>query len=335
MPSLDRVSLLIVTWDGDALLKRCLESLVSTYGRLPQTVVVDNANLESTRCLAAAYDNLEYIPSPSNLGFAGGNNLGFPKCRGEYVVLLNNDTESTGDALSELVSFMDAQRQVGAVQGRLVCGDDRRRLDYCGLQLTPIGQTAAPGLGASVDDARFNRPYSVLSGSGAFLMVRRSAVEALGGKLFRDEFKSYYEDVDLGLRLWMCSYEVWYCPTTPVVHFGSQTSKRFATTSIAEQGYCNRWYSLLMSYRLLGLLYLGPQLALLFWGHALWAALRGNLDPLRVQLRVLRKVFASRKRICEERKRFLPLRKLSDGQVLRKLIVHQPWSYYGKLIDIP
>ena len=329
---IDRLSLLIVTWDGDVLLKGCLDSLRATYGRLPQTVVVDNANLGSTRCLVSGYANLEYVASPSNLGFAGGNNLGFPKCRGEYVVLLNNDTEFTGDALTELVSFMDEHRHVGAVQGRVVCGDDRRRLDYCGLQLTPIGQTAAPGLGASIDDERFKRPYSVFSGSGAFLMVRRSAIEALGGKLFRDEFKSYYEDVDLGQRLWMCGYEVWYCPTIPVVHFGSQTSKRFASTAIAEQGYCNRWYSLLMSYHGLGILYLGPQLMMLFFGHALFALLRGNIDPLRVQFRVLRKVFANRKLILEERRRFLPLRKLSDWRVLRKLIVRQPWSYYRELI---
>jgi len=334
MCDIDRFSLLVVTWDGDLLLKGCLDSVVAVYNRLPPTVVVDNAKSPTTESLVAGYDGVDYVAAPTNLGFAGGNNLGFDRCRGEYVILLNNDTEFTGDSLTELVDFMDANPQVGAAQGRIVCGDDRRRLDYCGLQLTPIGQTAAPGLGLSVDDERFARPYSVFAASGAFLMVRRAAIAAMGGKLFRDEFKSYYEDVDLGQRLWMCGYEVWYCPTVPVVHFGSKTSRRFSSASIAEQGYCNRWYSLLMSYRLPGLAYLVPQLALLFFGHALMSALRGDSVPLKTQLRAVRRVFGNRQAILAERRRFLPLRRISDWQLLRRLVVRQPWSYYLGLIGV-
>lgn len=333
MTSPERVSLLIVTWDGDALLKGCLDSLVSVYGELPQTVVVDNADLESTRRLTTGYANVTYLAAASNLGFAGGNNLGFPHCRGEYVVLLNNDTEFTADSLTELVRFMDARPRTGAVQGRIVCGDDPSQLDYCGLQLTPIGQTAAPGLGASVEDERFSRPYPVFSGSGAFLMVRRSAVAAMGDLLFRSEFRSYYEDVDLGQRLWMCGYEVWYCPTAPVIHFGSKTSRRFSASAVAEQGLCNRWYSLFMSYRTLGLVYFAPILFLLMTCHSLVKLLCGKGGPLAAQVRVLRKVFANRKAIRAERRRFLPLRTVSDWKFLRRVVRSQPWSYYLRLIS--
>lgn len=71
---LDRISIVIVTWNGDNLLKDCLDSLIKIYGTLPETIVVDNADLVSTAALVGSYVNAKYVPLPENLGFAGGNN---------------------------------------------------------------------------------------------------------------------------------------------------------------------------------------------------------------------------------------------------------------------
>lgn len=326
----NRLSVLIVTWDGDALLTRCLDSIVAARGELPEIVVVDNADLASTRELVARYAGAKYVPSPTNLGFAGGNNLGLSRCTGEYIVLLNNDTEVEADSFTQLVCFADAHPAAGAVQGGIVRDDGR--LDYCGMDMSPIGQMAARGLCEERTDLRFAQPYRVCAASGAFMLVRRSAIRAMGDRLFRDEFKSYYEDVDLCIRLWMCGYEVWYCPTAPVLHHGGMTARRLALSGVAEQGFCNRWYSILMSWGILGRLYLLPQLFVLLFGHAFVSLLRGDATMLAMQTRVLGKVFSRRKAIRSERKRFLPLRKRSDLSVFRQIIVHQPWSYYRRLL---
>lgn len=183
-----------------------------------------------------------------------------------------------------------------------------------------------------MDDERFLRPLEIYAASGAFLLIRRDAISAIGGEMFRSVFKSYYEDVDLGMRLRMCGYEVWYYPTEMVFHYGSQTSAKFSSLSIAEQGYCNRWYSLLMSYRFLGLVYFVPQLFALFFGHAVVSLVRGDVSPLKTQLRVVRTVFGNRGEIMGERRRFLPLRKTSDFAFLRSNITRQPWSFYRGLL---
>jgi len=333
----DKLSLLIVTWDddsgrGDSMLKNCLTTLRAAMGELPETIVVDNAAKETTKTIVAGFANSQYLSSPENLGFAGGNNLGLPYCHGKYVVLLNNDLEFQDNPFPSIVQFADENPRLGAAQGRIVRAKDPTRLDYCGFQLSPIGQIAAVGLGESVDDDRFSHPLQIYSANGAFLLVRREAIDAIGGEMFRSVFKSYYEDVDLGMRLRMCGYEVWYYPTPIVLHYGSQTAAKFSSRSIAEQGYCNRWYSLLMSYRFLGIVYLAPQLLALFFGHAIVSLLRGNVSPLRTQLRVLRTVFVNRCVIISERKRFLPLRKSSDLAFLRHNITRQPWSFYLKLL---
>lgn len=130
----DKLSLLIVTWDDDSgrgneMLKRCLETLHSSMGKLPETVIVDNAAKDTTKSIVAGFDHAQYVSSPENLGFAGGNNLGLPYCHGKYVVLLNNDLEFQGNPFPELVQFAEDNPRVGAVQGRIVRAKERTRLD--------------------------------------------------------------------------------------------------------------------------------------------------------------------------------------------------------------
>ena len=87
---LNNLSVLIVTWKGDGLLKNCLDSLCNIYGDSLEIVVVDNANEESTKRLVSGFENVKYLASESNVGFAGGNNLGFAECSRKYVLLLND-----------------------------------------------------------------------------------------------------------------------------------------------------------------------------------------------------------------------------------------------------
>lgn len=116
----DRLTLLIVTWKGDDILQNCLSSLMRVYGdAVPSCVVVDNANLESTRTLCARYPFVTYVAAPENLGFAGGNNLGLPYCTTDYICLLNNDTVIHADSFSPLIAFMDAHPNVAVTQGTM------------------------------------------------------------------------------------------------------------------------------------------------------------------------------------------------------------------------
>ena len=89
---LDRLSIIIVTYNSGEILRQCLNSLRHSCGVLPEIIVVDNANNSATKLLVAEYVNTKYIASEENLGFAGGNNLGLPYCTRDYILLLNDDT---------------------------------------------------------------------------------------------------------------------------------------------------------------------------------------------------------------------------------------------------
>ena len=116
---IERLSILIVTWKGDDLLRVCLSSLARVYGSRPEVVVVDNADQTSTRALVSAYAHARYVTTVRNLGFAGGNNVGLKACTRDFVLLLNNDTVVHEDSFSPLIDFLERHPKVGIVQGTM------------------------------------------------------------------------------------------------------------------------------------------------------------------------------------------------------------------------
>ena len=135
----ERVSVVIVTWKGDGLLRDCLGSLARVYGTALETVVVDNANEPSTRALVGRYPNATYAPTDRNLGFAGGNNVGLTRCTRDFILLLNNDTVIRDDSFSPLVDFLARHPKAGIVQGTMNVPSLNDGLDDCGAVMTPFG----------------------------------------------------------------------------------------------------------------------------------------------------------------------------------------------------
>lgn len=326
---LDRLNLVIVTWKGDELVRDCLASIAKVYGRLPATVLVDNAALESTRNLADGYAGVTYVPQPDNLGFAGGNCAAWPHCDREYVVLLNNDTRLTADSLSPLVDFMDAHPSCAAAQGKIVLAANGK-LDGCGGFFSPLGVLAFRG--SSADDApAFNEPMRAAMVGGAFFIVRREAVNAAGG-IFHAHFKSYYEEIDLCCRLGLAGFECWYVPTPPVLHLHSVTASRFGWEKILPQYYRNIGFSTRTCFGLYGRLRLGLPLRLLSFAQCIVALLKGSVGPLKAHLAAARALRGDADLVRTTRNRLRAKWKVSDRQFLSFAIRSQSWSYYRGLI---
>ena len=120
-----KLSIVIVSWNTKDLLGACLRSVYTYPLDGPFEVwVVDNKSKDgSAEMVREKFPQVELIASEENLGFAGGNNRAIPHCRGEYVLLLNPDTEVKPNALNALVAFMEATPAAGAAGSRLFNGD--------------------------------------------------------------------------------------------------------------------------------------------------------------------------------------------------------------------
>lgn len=251
MKRINKLSIIIITWNGDGLLKNCLDSLQEVYGTSPEIVIVDNANAHSTAELTSNYPNAKYIAAPENLGFAGGNNLGLKSATRDFILLLNNDTVIHEDSLTPLIDFLASHDKVGIVQGTMNVPALNNGLDDCGVQMTPFGIQRHLHRGEPTSTTKL-LPQRVFAAKGAMLMLKRCVLTDTKF-LFYDHFKSYYEETDFCHRAKLAGWETWFVPTPPIDHLGGQTSGKFNHEEIVTQYFRNILYSF---HRNFG-----------FWGH--------------------------------------------------------------------
>jgi hypothetical protein len=247
--SLPSVSVVILTWNAQALLEQCLPSVLATdYPRL-QVVVADNASSDdSVPWLARAHPEVTVVRHPANWLFARGNNAALPHATGELVVLLNNDVEVPPGWLRPLVAAMD-DPAVAAVQPKLLQYDVRRRFEYAGASggfLDRVGYPFTRGrlFGALEDDrGQYDDARDVFWATGAALLLRRAALDEVG--LLDERFGMHMEEIDLCWRLWRAGWRVRVEPASTVYHIGGASLPQ----GDPRKAYYNFRNSLLMLYK--------------------------------------------------------------------------------------
>ncbi len=330
MADFDKLTILIVTWKRDDLLRDCLDSIVRALcGKMPRTVVVDNANWRTTRDLCAGYPFVTYCAAEENLGFAGGNNLGLPLCRTDYILLLNNDTIVEEEPFSTLIDYADAHPEVGVVGGKLWMGSDwpDGTLNNAGSYLTKWGILHSPGFLAK-DATEFCHPQKVFSGGGALMLVKRSAIEKAGGYLFYSHFKSYYEEVDFCHRVWLAGLEVHFIPTPKVLHLTSKTMGMFSYADILKQYYRNIFFSHRVNFSFYGKLRIAVPFLFLYFGSFGVRLLRGKFKQAFQMLDVFRVLHRERDLIRRARQVVQSVRVRSDREILAIVVKPLPFKSF-------
>ncbi len=228
-----KLSIVIVSWNTRELLKACLSSVYAFPPDQPFEVwVVDNQSKDDTVTMVCEqFPQVELIASDENLGFAGGNNRAIPHCRGEYVLLLNPDTEVKPDALNALVAFMDAHPEAGAAGSRLLNGDGtlqpschpRPTLSREFWRMFYLDAVVPYG---SYDMRKWDvsQPREVDVLMGASLLVRKTVLDTVG--LLDEGYFMYSEEVDLCFRLQKAGWKLFWVPQSQVVHYWGQSAKQ-------------------------------------------------------------------------------------------------------------
>lgn len=249
------VSILILSWNTRELLRACLASIARHCADLPHEVIVlDNASHdESARMVREEFPSVRLLESTENLGFAAGNNRAYERARGEWIWLLNSDTELFAGAGEALVEFLQTHPRCGGVASALIDARDGSIQRSCRTFPTPAALWAeATGLAKffprsrrygfyrmgywSMRDAR--RVEQPMASS---FMLPRAAIESISSAeagsdrlLFDERFPIYFNDVDLCWRLGEAGWEVWFCPSSRVRHWGGASTNQARPAMIAE-----------------------------------------------------------------------------------------------------
>lgn len=254
------LSVIILSYNVRDLLRNCLHTVFASRGQMQiEVFVVDNCSHDASTTMVreefAAYISdpvvtngisytLDVIDAPRNGGFSYGNNIGLRRSKGRYVLLLNPDTELPPDALQSMVDYLDTHPQAGVAGPKLVLRDGRLDLAcrrsfptpqvslYRMLMLSKLFPRSPRFAGYNMTYLDPDTPTEVDSVVGAFMMVRREAMEQAG---YMDEsFFMYGEDLDWALRIKQCGYQVHYWPRVTVLHLKGQSSRQLSVRSIVE-----------------------------------------------------------------------------------------------------
>jgi len=239
-----RVSVVIVNMDGRQHLEPCFESLAKLdYPPLQlELILVDNGSHDdSVEYMWRNFPHVRVIENKHNEGFTGANNQGARAAGGKYVVFLNNDMRVHPAWLQELVIAVQSAEDVAAVGGKILDweGDE---VDFEGGALNFYGMGFQPHDAPPPED----QLTEMLFGCGGSLLVNRQVFLDVGG--FDKDFFAYFEDVDLGWRLWLLGYRVLYAPRALTYHRGHGTSSRIPTSIVAVLYERNALYSIIKNY---------------------------------------------------------------------------------------
>jgi O-antigen biosynthesis protein len=217
-----RLSILLVLYNRAELTLTCLRSLQSCLREAAaEIVLVDNASRDETSSLLDRIHGAKMIRNRDNIGFPLGVNQAAEQAAGEFLLLLNNDTEVLGDSVKDAVRFLADNRDVGAVGGRLILLDGT--LQEAGCTLWREGHVFQYGRGDSPTAPEYGFQRDVDYCSAAFLMTRREAFQKLGG-LDTAFSPGYFEDVDYCVRLWRSGWRIVYLPEVAVRHYENASS---------------------------------------------------------------------------------------------------------------
>ena len=241
------LSIVIVNYNTRALLLRCLESVEAQIDdtRNVEVVVVDNRSSDgSADAVRENHPHVLLLANTRNEGYARAVNQGLRQARGEFIIILNADTELRAGALVKSLAFMDRQGDAGIAGCRLLNEDGSLQPSCEGFPglwnvfceaffLDSLFRWSPRFGGLRMRFFKHDRVRKVDRIMGAFMIVRRRLLEDVG---YLDErFFFYSEEVDWCYRAWRAGWPIYFFPDAEVVHYGGASADPLAGEYFVEK----------------------------------------------------------------------------------------------------
>ncbi len=238
-----KLSVIIVNYNVTQLLRNCLASLQNYLPETDyETVVVDNASTDSSwKALISEFPEVLFIPSETNDGFAKANNKAVKAAQGEYILLLNPDTELEGYYMPEMLNFADSQKNFGCLGVRMHDADGR---------FLPESKRSVPDMFNSFEklftnfkknnsksyyrcDVDEHAVAEVDVVTGAFLLIKKEVYQEVGG--LDESYFMYGEDIDLCYTLLRKGFKNFYYGKASILHHKGEST-------VKDEVYLERFY---------------------------------------------------------------------------------------------
>ena len=231
------LSIIIVTWNSKGFIRNCLDSILFSQGNFSsEVIVVDNCSSDETaKIVEQLYPQVNLIQDRKNSGYAKANNQGIEEAGGDYILLLNPDTQVFEDSLSLMYEYMEENPSTGALGPKLLNPDKTVQAscrefptfstliwEFSGLsRLFPKSRIFGRWRMGYFD---FDRQTETDQPMASCLLLRRAALEDVG--IFDENFAMFFNDVDLCYRIKKGGWKIYFYPKAKVIHHkGASTRK--------------------------------------------------------------------------------------------------------------
>lgn len=219
------VSIVTLTWNTTEVTCDFLRSINehNTYQNL-EVIIVDNGSKENpTATFKAIYPEAIVICNGKNLGFTGGNNVGIKAAKGEYLFIVNNDTEFTPGLIEGLVEVFQKYPDAGMVSPKFHYFFHKGTIEYAGYNSVNVftGRNGMVGC-REKDQGQYDQLSVTNYAHGGGMMVPRKVVDEVGA--LPEEFFIYYEEFDWSEQIKRRGYKIYYQPKSLIYHKESMTT---------------------------------------------------------------------------------------------------------------
>ncbi|WP_306012988.1 MULTISPECIES: glycosyltransferase family 2 protein [unclassified Allomuricauda] len=222
-----KIAVVILNWNGEALLERFLPSVLE-YSKGTDVYVVDNASTDgSVAYVAQHYPNINIIQNSSNGGFAKGYNEGLQHVKADVYCLLNSDVEVTPDWLEPIKNTFSTQPEAAIIQPKILDLMQKDHFEYAGAAGGFLDKFGYPFCRGRIfqtiekDEGQYDDIREVFWATGACMFIKSDVFWSLGG--FDEDYFAHQEEIDLCWRAQNAGQKVFYVGHSHIYHLGGST----------------------------------------------------------------------------------------------------------------
>ncbi len=222
-----KIYIILLNWNNEEDTIECIKSLKKINYNNYKIIVVDNGSEEASILkIENKYPDLFIIKNKSNLGFAGGNNIGIKYAvnnDADYVLLINNDTTVDENFLTELIEVGEADEENGLMGSKIYFHSEKNRIWFAGGKVNWLKNKGTHIGLDETDKGQYDKIKEVDYLTGCCLLVKKEVVEKIG--VLEEDYFLYYEDTDFSLRAQNVGYKCMYVSESKIYHKISRSTK--------------------------------------------------------------------------------------------------------------
>ncbi|MDH5266126.1 MAG: glycosyltransferase family 2 protein [Candidatus Bathyarchaeota archaeon] len=321
------VSIIVLNFNGRSVLCECLKSVFKTNYSNFEVIVVDNGSTDgSCAMINKGFLNVQVIKNQENFGYSKGNNIGILGSKGEFIVLLNNDTIVHPSWLSKLL--IGAKLNPECFYQPKILFAESKIINSAGNLIQLFGFAFPRGIGEP-DTGQYDKKCEISYASGACVLASKRLIKKIG--LLDEGFFTFYEDVNWGWRALMLGHKSIYVPSAVIYHrWGSSwgnimSSKKFFFVERSRLATVFRNYSLCTLVNAFPLLLFIELLVLLY------SLMNGFASE---KIRSYSDILKNRKIILGQRIELQKKRKIPDSIVLKSFSHELDHPYLGRFAKV-